>query len=137
VVPSADRLSRSEIVGAGPGPKATIHRLACDGAIRRVLVDAAGEILDVGRARRLATPAQRAALIVRDGGCVFPGCDCPYRWCEAHHLIPFEDGGATELKNLALLCRHHHHLVHEGKWLLERNGALWTATSPTGRQVAA
>ena len=131
------RLGRCEIVGAGPVPKATIQRLACDGAIRRVLVDAAGEILDVGRARRLATPAQRAALIVRDGGCVFPGCDCPYGWCEAHHLVPFEDGGATTLDNLALLCRHHHHLVHEGKWLLERNGGLWTATSPTGRQIAA
>ena len=124
VAPDVEALGRCEIVGAGPVPRATLQRLACDGAIRRVLVDAAGEILDVGRARRLATSAQRAGLIVRDGGCVFPGCDCPYGWCEAHHLIPFEQGGATDLDNLALLCRHHHHLVHEGRWVLARRRRL-------------
>ena len=94
------------------------------------MVDARSEVLDVGRARRLATPAQRAALRVRDRGCVFPGCDRPSEWCQAHHLVPFEDGGATDLDNLCLLCSHHHHLVHEGGWSLERIGITWVATEP-------
>jgi hypothetical protein len=32
------------------------------------------------------SPAQRAALIVRDRGCAVPGCVRPPPWCEAHHL---------------------------------------------------
>ena len=130
--PALERLGTCEIDGAGPVSTATIQRLACDGAIRRVIVDARSEVLDVGRARRLATPAQRAALRVRDQGCVFPGCDRPPGWCQAHHLIPFEHGGSTDLANLCLLCSHHHHLVHEGGWSLERIGGGWVATSPTG-----
>jgi hypothetical protein len=130
--PTAERLGVCEIDGAGPVSTATIQRLACDGAIRRVIVDARGEVLDVGRAKRLATPAQRAALRVRDRGCVFPGCDRPPQWTQAHHLVPFEAGGATDLDNLCLLCSHHHHLVHEGGWSLERIGVTWVATSPAG-----
>ena len=63
---------------------------------------------------------------------MFPGCDRPSEWCQAHHLIPFEHGGSTDLANLCLLCSHHHHLVHEGGWSLERIGVVWVATSPTG-----
>jgi hypothetical protein len=67
--------------------------------------------LDVGRTQRLATPAIRAALELRDGGCVFPGCTTPARDCDAHHIIPWWAGGPTALSNLVLLCPHHHGTV--------------------------
>jgi Domain of unknown function (DUF222)/HNH endonuclease len=70
--------------------------------------------LEVGRATRVVSAAQRTALAVRDGGCVFPGCDRPVAWCEAHHLRHWLHGGATDLANLVLLCRAHHRAVHEG-----------------------
>jgi hypothetical protein len=70
--------------------------------------------LEVGRASRVVQGAQRTALAVRDGGCVFPGCVRPLAWCEAHHLRHWLDGGPTDLANLALLCRAHHRAVHEG-----------------------
>jgi len=70
--------------------------------------------LEVGRATRVVSAAQRAALAVRDGGCRFPGCDRPPAWCEAHHLRHWLHGGATDLANLVLLCRAHHRAVHEG-----------------------
>jgi Domain of unknown function (DUF222)/HNH endonuclease len=70
--------------------------------------------LEVGRATRVVSPAQRAALAVRDGGCVAPGCDRPPAWCEAHHLRHWLHGGATDLANLVLLCRTHHRTVHQG-----------------------
>jgi hypothetical protein len=76
--------------------------------------------LDVGRATRVVQPAQRSALAVRDRGCVFPGCDRPLAWCDAHHLWHWVDGGPTDLPNLALLCRAHHRTVHEGGWQLTR-----------------
>jgi hypothetical protein len=94
--------------------------------------------LEVGRASRVVSPAQRTALAVRDGGCVFPGCERPLAWCEAHHLRHWLHGGPTDLANLALLCRAHHRAVHEGGWRLQRlpDGRL-TATPPHRRHRAA
>jgi 5-methylcytosine-specific restriction protein A len=73
--------------------------------------------------------------MVRDGGCVFPGCDRKPKWCDAHHLKPWEDDGPTDLDNGCLLCRRHHTLIHHRGWTLERAAGTgtFTATSPDGR----
>jgi hypothetical protein len=94
--------------------------------------------LEVGRTSRAVQAAQRVALAVRDGGCVFPRCQRPLAWCEAHHLHHWLHGGPTDLTNLALLCRAHHRAVHEGGWRLQRHpdGRL-TATPPHRRQPTA
>ena len=63
----------------------------------------------MGRTSRLATTAQTKALVARDGGCSFPGCQHPPEWCERHHIVAWVDGGPTDLDNLTLLCRFHHH----------------------------
>jgi HNH endonuclease len=88
--------------------------------------------LEVGRATRVIHPAQRAALAVRDGGCVFPGCDRPLAWCDAHHLWHWVDGGPTDLGNLAMVCRAHHRRVHEEGWQLTRgpNGRFTATPGP-------
>jgi Domain of unknown function (DUF222)/HNH endonuclease len=101
------------------------------GLLPPALGGALSQPLDVGRTTRVVQPAQRSALVVRDGGCVFPDCDRPPTWCEAHHLVHWLHGGPTDLANLALLCRAHHRAVHEGGWRLERgrDGHL-TATPP-------
>jgi hypothetical protein len=94
--------------------------------------------LEVGRTTRTVAPAQRNALVVRDGGCAFPGCDRPQSWCEAHHLHHWAHGGPTDLANLALLCWAHHRAVHEGGWQLGRDpdGRL-RATPPHRRRSTA
>jgi Domain of unknown function (DUF222)/HNH endonuclease len=103
-----------------------------------ILGGAPSQPLDVGRATRVVQPAQRTALAVRDGGCVFPDCARPLAWCEAHHLVSWLEGGPTDLPNLALLCRAHHRAVHEGGWQLTRgpDGRL-TAHPPHRRPRAA
>ena len=166
---------------AGPLAPEGCRRLACDGAITRVVVtrqpdrqrdlghrpgdeeagatrDLVGEAgltgrlraamtllppnlggaptqpLEVGRATRVVTPAQRAALAVRDRGCVLPGCERPLAWCDAHHLEHWVDGGPTDLGNLALLCRAHHRAVHEGGWrLIHGPDGRFSATPPHRR----
>jgi Domain of unknown function (DUF222) len=91
--------------------------------------------LEVGRATRVVAPAQRTALTVRDGGCRFPGCDRPVAWCDAHHLRHWLHGGPTDLGNLVLLCRGHHHAVYEGGWRLDRHpDGTFTAIPPHRRR---
>jgi Domain of unknown function (DUF222) len=92
--------------------------LECDPTIRAVTAHDDGEPLAVGRRHRLFTPAIRTALDVRDGGCVFPGCDARPEHCDAHHIRHWRHGGETSLVNACLLCRHHHGVVHRRGWVL-------------------
>ena len=66
--------------------------------------------------QRLVTRAQRAALHVRDGGCAFPGCDLASGGCDAHHIVPWWEGGRTALSNLLLLCRSHHGVLEPARY---------------------
>jgi hypothetical protein len=94
------------------------RRLACDAEIIPMVLGAAGEVLDVGRARRLVTAPLWRALVVRDRHCAFPGCTRPPVMCHAHHIVPWIDGGTTSLSNLVLLCGHHHRTVHQTPWVV-------------------
>lgn len=116
-VPMADR--RSDLEWVGSIGRDTLLRLGCDSFVCRVVMKGRSEVLDMGRKTRLVTTVQRRALTIRDDGCVFPGCDRPDSWCDAHHLDHWVHGGPTDLDNLALLCRRHHVLCHEGGWQLE------------------
>jgi hypothetical protein len=91
----------------------TVRRLACDARILPAVLDSRGQPLDLGRERRLFTGPLRRALVLRDGGCAFPGCDRPARWCDGHHVRHWSDGGETSLANAVLLCGHHHRLIHD------------------------
>ena len=83
---------------------AAARRWACDAAMIPAVLGGKGQLLDLGRATRTANPAQRKALILRDGGCAFPGCDRPPAWTDAHHVQWWRHGGRTDLDNLVLLC---------------------------------
>ena len=91
-----------------------VERLSCDSTIMRVLVNAKGMPVDVGRAHRVVPPSVRRALIARDRGCVWPGCGRSASWTQAHHIEPWAVDGRTDAKNLVLLCHRHHWMVHEG-----------------------
>jgi hypothetical protein len=112
-----------------------IRRISCDASLTRVIFGPDGHPLDVGRTRRLVTPAQRIAVMARDLNCVFPGCDRPARWCDVHHIIPWMNDGETNLDNLVLLCRHHHTLVHEGGWRIEGKPGNLSFYRPDGSQL--
>lgn len=129
-----------------PVAPTTLARLACDGELSRVVFGAAGAVLDVGRAQRTYSGAQRLAVIARDGSCRYPGCGAPLALGEVHHVVPWAGGGRTSVANGVLLCWFHHALVHrrgiriariDGGWELRRSdGSLITtpgaADGPVG-----
>ncbi|HWJ10196.1 MAG TPA: DUF222 domain-containing protein [Nocardioides sp.] len=93
-----------------------VRRLACDALILPAVLGSEGQVLDVGRAHRLVTPAIWSALVLRDRHCAFPGCTRMPLACDAHHIVHWADGGATSLDNLVMLCRRHHTLTHHSPW---------------------
>jgi len=109
---------RSDIPGDGTVLPAGVQRLLCGSWIGRVIMDAKGEILDLGREARFFSPAQQRAILIRDGGCAFDGCNRPPDWCDVHHLDPFgpPTNGATDLANGIGACRPHHTMIHERGW---------------------
>jgi hypothetical protein len=112
--------SGADLDWVGPIPADTARRIACDAAVARILTAAPSIILDAGRATRAVSPGLRRALAVRDHGCIHPTCDRPPPWTDAHHITHWADGGPTNLDNLALVCRHHHRQIHEGRATITR-----------------
>lgn len=110
---AAGQLGDEDALSAGE-----LRRLCCDAELIPAVLGGNSEVLDVGRAARLVTPPIRTALILRDGGCAFPGCDIRPNLCEAHHIRPWWDGGETALHNLVLLCHTHHGVVEPAKFSL-------------------
>ena len=108
--------SLSELVSGAVLHPDAVRRLACDAGVIRIITMGPSQILDVGRTTRTVSGPTRRALLIRDRGCRFDGCDRPAPWCDAHHIIHWADGGPTTLDNLILLCRSHHRMVHEGRY---------------------
>jgi hypothetical protein len=92
--------------------------LQCDAHLRALVVDRRGRPLWMARSTRLASPAQRTALAIRDGGCTFPGCDMRADWCDVHHQPGWEAGGRSDVDTMVLLCRRHHGAAHSRRWTL-------------------
>ena len=117
-----------------PVPISTMRRLACDADIIPVVLNGDGVALDQGRAKRLATPEQRTAIEAMHATCVHPDCSVSIDDCRIHHTTPWQDGGRTDLADLAPVCETHHHLVHEGGWELTiepDRTATWTRPDGT------
>jgi hypothetical protein len=105
-----------ETSDGAPIPAEVAQRLACDGNITSVVVDSNGTALAVGRTSRHATAKQRRALAQQYRDCAIGDCDMPFDRCEIHHIIPWEQGGATDLDNMLPTCSRHHHLIHTQRW---------------------
>ncbi|MCH1884068.1 HNH endonuclease signature motif containing protein [Agrococcus sp. ARC_14] len=106
-----------------PVPIETIDRLLCDAIVQRALVDAGGEVLELGRTERLFSRAQRRALAAQYGSCA--GCAAPVAWTEAHHVWWWQRGGDTDVRNGILLCSHCHHEVHAGRLVVVGTPGCW------------
>src|SRR5438445_7007362 len=118
-----------ELECGGTVPAETVQRYACDSALVRLTGRTELEH-ELNHASRTLPAPTRRALEARDRHCVWPGCARPLVWCDGHHLVWWTKGGETSLPNLALLCRPHHRLVHEGGWSFRRESNQWRAAPP-------
>ena len=109
------------LVGEEPISAAQARRLACTAQIIPVVLGGKSEVLDLGRSRRLFSPAQRRAMVVRDRRCRAENCEIPAAWCEAHHSErPWSENGRTDLADGVLLCGWHHHRAHDPRYDVRR-----------------
>ncbi|MGN6204967.1 MAG: HNH endonuclease signature motif containing protein, partial [Humibacter sp.] len=91
-----------------------------------------GRALNLGRTRRLFSPAQRVILRARDGGCLWPGCDRPPWQTEAHHIDNYaEHHGRTDIADGVSLCKFHHLNLHNNHWHIRRHGTHYELIPPT------
>jgi hypothetical protein len=112
----------------------TVRRVVCDATITLAVDDDLGHTMYEGRTRRDPTGPQHREVRRRDRHCRFPGC-----WNEVftnvHHIKEWKpDRGPTNLDNLALLCVHHHGLVHSKQWTMSGNANdVLTFVGPSAR----
>ncbi len=121
----------------GPLHPQDVERLLCDASISRIVTGPDCLPINLGRARRVPSAAQRRALVARDHGCRFPGCNRPAGWCQAHHKKPWIEGGLTNVEDLILLCDYHHHVIHRPGWKLTFEANVLTIYRPDGTEVLA
>src|SRR5207253_1663265 len=105
-----------------PIPAETARRIACDCSLTAV-VDGEAQ----GTQRVVPGPMRRA-LVARDKGCRFEGCDMPAAWTDSHHIKHWADGGPHKLWNLILLCRRH------TGWCMRAAGGWWAGATTCCRR---
>lgn len=121
--PSSHTDGTCHVNGLGGIEPETARKLSCDADLLGAIIDSSGDVLALGRTRRLVSRAQRRALMIRDHGmCQFAGCHQTHH-LQAHHVVHWVDGGPTDLENLILLCSRHHTVVHEGGMIIRRAGS--------------
>jgi Domain of unknown function (DUF222)/HNH endonuclease len=102
-----------------------LHLIGCNATISAMVHDADGTVLAVGRRARKASPALRRAVRERDSyRCRFPGCES--RRVDLHHIQHWANGGPTSLDNLLCLCRRHHTIVHDRRYIVTASGQFHT-----------
>jgi hypothetical protein len=122
----------SDIPGWASVLPSAVQRLLCNSWISRVIMGPQGEVLELGRRARLFSPAQKRAIVIRDGGCALACCDRPPEWVDVHHLDPYgpPSNGETNLDNGLAMCRPHHTLVHQGWKPVQDPDGTWRLEPP-------
>ena len=118
----------AEIIGGEALPQTVLERLMCTAAVTGVIFDGKGQPLWVGREHRHATQAQVKAIIARDRHC--RGCAAGAERCEIHHIVPWEQGGRTDVDTMCLACPQCHHNIHDRGYIVVKTGTGFKIVNP-------
>lgn len=105
--------------------------------VRRVVVGAAGRVIDLGRSQRLFTGAAQVAAHLRSQTCIWPGCTVAARWCQVDHVLSWNDGGRTDQDNAGLLCGRHNRIKERGYAVRCDADGTWHTHRPDGTEIDA
>ena len=120
----------AEIVGGEALPQTVLERLMCTAAVTGVVFDGEGQPIWVGRTHRHATEAQVKAIIARDRHCTGTGCAAGPERCEIHHIVPWEEGGLTDIDKMCLACPHCHHNIHDRGYIVIKTNTGYKIINP-------
>ncbi len=101
---------------------------------RRVVVDAAGVVTDLGRARRF-TGSARVAAQLSAKHCCWPGCPVPSSRCEIDHSLDHASGGRTNPGNGAPFCGKHNRWKQKGFAVWRDPVGGWHTYRPDGSEI--
>ena len=110
------QLTNPRLDDGTPISASQLAELAADAKILPAVFNSDWSQLALGRVRS-ASEAQRIVLAIRDGGCI--ACATHTEHCHAHHIAHYEDGGDTDIPNLANLCQPCHIDHHQRHWPIE------------------
>lgn len=152
-----DELRRAAGLGVDVGPNREVEGRRCHtldgsqirpaeavaaalvGHVRRVVVDAAGTVIDLGRRRRLFTGSSRdaaflQALLRGPGGlgCLWPGCDGRGSNLQVDHRHPAGREGPTDVTNSDAYCGSHNRIKERGFRPVRESNGTWTIHRPNG-----
>ncbi len=120
----------AEIVGGEALPQTVLERLMCIATVTGVVFDGKGQPIWVGRDRRFPTEAQIKAIIARDRHCRGTGCTAGPERCEIHHIVPWEEGGLTDIDKMCLACPHCHHNIHDRGYIVIKTNTGYKIINP-------
>ena len=121
----------AEIAGGAVIPQSVLDEHMCNSRITGIVFSVKGVPLWHGHTKTIATEAQFRALIAKYGGCA--GCGAPPLLCQAHHIKPVSEGGATDITNMIPLCWHCHQKVHHHGWKVVPDGRGLRTIEPPDR----
>ena len=121
----------AEIVGGEALPQTVLERLMCIATVTGVVFDGKGQPIWVGRDRRFPTEAQIKAIIARDQTCRGTGCAAGPERCEIHHIVPWEQGGLTDIDKMCLACPHCHHNIHDRGYIVIKTNTGYKIINPS------
>ena len=105
------------------------------GQVRRVVVDSAGVVINMGRRRRLFTGNAREAILLQSSRCVVAGCATPIHRCQADHLTEWGRHGPTDGANGAPVCGRHNRLKNSGYRVHRDDQGFWHTYRPDGTEI--
>ncbi len=133
--PDDPRQRRCETVSGIPVPPADIVAAMIWGQVRRVVVDSAGVVINMGRRRRLFSGNARQAVLLQSSRCVVAGCAAPIRRCQADHLTEWGRLGHTDGPNGAPVCGRHNRLKNTGYRVHRDDDGFWHTYRPDGTEI--
>ena len=134
-VPADPRQRRCETVAGIPVPPSDVVAAMIWGQVRRVVVDSAGVVINMGRRQRLFRGNARQAILLQSSRCVVAGCATPIRRCEADHLTEWGRHGHTDGPNGAPVCGRHNRLKNTGYRVHRDDEGFWHTYRPDGTEI--